>query len=51
MSEEGGEARLAGPSTIHFHLIRRGNLTQTSDFAILLGGILLITDFRNETGF
>src|ERR1035441_9276318 len=36
--------------TIHFHLVWRGNLTQTSDFALLLGGILLIKDFRNETG-
>src|ERR1035441_2890850 len=35
--------------TIHFHLVWRGNLTQTSDFALLLGGILLIKDFRNET--
>src|ERR1035441_9055781 len=35
--------------TIHFHLVWRGNLTQTSDFALLLGRILLIKDFRNET--
>src|ERR1035441_9682077 len=35
--------------TIHFHLVWRGNLTQASDFALLLGGILLIKDFRNET--
>jgi hypothetical protein len=37
------------PSTIHFHPVWRGDLTQTSNFALLLGGILLITEFRNDT--
>src|SRR5207302_10067253 len=48
-SEEGRQARLTRPSKIHFHLIWRGNLSQTIAFALLLGGILLITHFRNGT--
>src|SRR5438309_7653977 len=49
-SEEGRQARLTRPSKIHFHLIWRSNLSQTIAFALLLGGILLITHFRNGTG-
>src|SRR5438105_8294341 len=48
-SEEGRQARLTRPSKIHFHLIWRGNLSQTIAFALLLGEILLITHFRNGT--
>src|SRR5438270_12750337 len=48
-SEEGRQARLTRPSKIHFHLIWRSNLSQTIAFALLLGGILLITHFRNGT--